>query len=387
MDLARALKRGAAPRKIPGLGWRDPGGGVHLAEAVAVADIEHGPPPAVDLISQAYYRRRRRRTLVITASRGCPFACSYCCMTREGPLPYRRRPVASVLAEIDAGAALDDTPVGFIDFEDENLALDKAWLHALLTGIEARFGTDPPELRAMNGLYAPSLDEALVTHMDRAGFKSLNLALASAAPDQLKRFNRPDLRHALERCLAWAAARGMDAVAYTIAGAPMQDPRTSVDDLAYLARRRVLAGVSIYYPAPGSRDYALCERRGWLPEAPSLMRSSALPLDTTTSRLQSVTLLRLGRLVNFIKAVIDRGDPLPTAASCGEIIDPEMDRYEMGRLLLGAFLADRRLRGVDGEGRVYAQPQDGALCRHFHGRMAGRRLHGVTAVGALRYPP
>jgi anaerobic magnesium-protoporphyrin IX monomethyl ester cyclase len=384
--LVKALQRGDDPRQIPGVGQRTPDGKIHLPERVAVADLDHGPPPAVDLIAQGYYQRRHKRTLVVTASRGCPFACSYCCMTREGPFPYRRRSVEGVLAEIDAGIAVDATAVGFIDFEDENLALDKAWLHALLTGIEQRFGADPPELRAMNGLYPPSLDEVLVAHMARAGFKSLNLALASTLPDQLTRFNRPDVRIAFDHCLTWAAAHGMDAVGYLIAGAPLQDPQASVDDLIYLAKRRVLAGISIFYPAPGSRDYKRCERLGCLPETLSLLRSSALPLNTTTSRLQSVTLLRLGRLVNFIKTVIDRGDPLPPAAPCGPMVDPDLERYQMGRLLLGAFLADRRLLGVDDEGRVYEQPASEALCAHFHMRMAGQRIAGVTSMQTRSYP-
>lgn len=384
--LVTALDKGGDPRRIPGVGLRTPEGKIHLPETVAVADLEDCPPPAVDLIAQNYYQRRHKRTLVVTASRGCPFACSYCCMTRKGPLPYRRRTVESVLAEIDAGAVADARAVGFIDFEDENLALDKAWLHALLTGIEKRFGTHLPELRAMNGLYAPSLDEALVAHMARAGFKSLNLALASTVPDQLKRFNRRDVSTAFDHCLTWAADHGMDAVGYLIAGAPLQDPRTSVDDMIYLAKRRVLAGISIFYPAPGSRDYKLCQRLGYLPAALSLLRSSVLPLNTTTNRLQSVTLLRLGRLVNFMKTVIDRGDPLPPAAPCGPLIDPNTERYQMGRLLLGAFLAERRLLGVDDEGRVYEQPAAEELCVHFHMRMAGQRISGVTSTQTRSYP-
>jgi len=41
-------------------------------------------------------------------------------------------------------------------------------------------------------------------------------------------------------------------VGYIIVGAPGQNALDSVDDLLYLAERPVIAGVSVYYPAPGS---------------------------------------------------------------------------------------------------------------------------------------
>lgn len=383
--LAKALKEGRDLSQIPGLGWRPHTGGILLHERVAVADLDQSPPPALDLIDRRFYRRRGKMSLVVTASRGCPFVCSYCCMTREGPLPYRRRSVANVLAELEAAAA-GGGEVGFIDFEDENLALDKEWLHDLLTGIEGRFGAAPPELRAMNGLSPPSLDRALVVHMARAGFRSLNLALVSTAAAQLERFSRPDVSQAFDRCLAWAAEAGMDAVGYLICGAPHQQPLDSVRDLVFLAQRRVLAGVSVFYPAPGSRDYTLCARLGRLPPSLARLRSSALPVDHTTSRLQAATLLRLGRLVNFIKALIDGGHALPPPAASPTRVDPETDRHDLGRLLVAGFLADQKVRGVAPDGRVYCQPVDPHLCARFHQEMRGRRIYGVTTLNSVLYP-
>jgi hypothetical protein len=385
-SLATALKKGADPHPIPGLGLRTRAGDLHLPGEVAVADLDRCPPPALDLIDRRFYRRRGKTALVVAASRGCPFACSYCCMTREGPLPYRQRSVAGVLAELEVGAAAGNGGVGFIDFEDENLALDKGWLHELLAGIERRFKADPPELRAMNGLYPPSLDRELVAHMARAGFKSLNLALVSTASAQLERFNRPDVSQAFDRCLAWAADMGMDAVGYLICGAPHQRPLDSLRDLIFLAQRRVLAGVSVFYPAPGSRDYDQCARMGCLPPSFARLRSSALPVDHATSRLQSATLMRLGRLVNFIKALIDKGEALPPPAAFPTQVAPEMDRHAMGRLLVAGFLADQKLRGIDMDGRVYDQPADPYLCARFHKEMRGVRIYGVTTLNSVLYP-
>ena len=114
------------------------------------------------------------------------------------------------------------------------------------------------------------------------------------------------MQSAFENALDLAEHCGLSAVGYIIVAAPFQNPMDSVEDLLYLASLRTLAGVSVFYPSPGSVDYDLCSQLGILPEHLSLMRSSALPVSHTTSRIESVTLMRLGRLLNFMKALTDQ---------------------------------------------------------------------------------
>ena len=119
----------------------------------------------------------------------------------------------------------------------------------LMDAVRSRFGHLKLELRAMNGLFPPSLDEAMIKQMAEAGFKTLNLSLGSFCQDQLKRFRRPDVREAFNRCLIWAGKYGLNAVGYIICGAPFQSAAASVSDLLRLAEKRVLTGVSLFYPA------------------------------------------------------------------------------------------------------------------------------------------
>jgi hypothetical protein len=102
--------------------------------------------------------------------------------------------------------------------------------------------------------------------------------------------------------------------------------------------------------------------------------------------MHSATLLRLGRLVNFIKAVIDGGEALPEPAPCPVRVDPEMERHAMGRLLLAGFWVDQKIRGIDPDGKVYCQPVDSDLCRRFHKLMRGRQIRGVRSLRSLAYP-
>jgi radical SAM superfamily enzyme YgiQ (UPF0313 family) len=229
----------------------------------------------------------------------------------------------------------------------------------------------------MNGLLPSTLDEQVIAAMRAAGFRTLNLSLGTTAKAQLKRFQRPDVRRAFERALDLARTYDLQAVAYIIVGAPFQEAADSLKDLLYLAQRRVLVGTSVFYPAPGSMDYMLCASLGLLPQNFSCMRSSALPLSHVTTRKESVTLLRLSRIINFMKSLIDSGLPLPGPAQATDGISTSNDRREVGRQLLQFFLYDGIIRGLSPDGEVFEHEIDLDLSKKF--------LAGLKAINVIGY--
>ena len=70
-------------------------------------------PNASHLLKQSFYRRKQHGSAVIMASRGCPLRCSYCAVSADCGLPFRKRDVATTLSEIEQAVTTDD--VGFID--------------------------------------------------------------------------------------------------------------------------------------------------------------------------------------------------------------------------------------------------------------------------------
>jgi radical SAM superfamily enzyme YgiQ (UPF0313 family) len=305
-------------------------------------------------------------------------SCSYCSINAASCVKYRRRPVSDVVREIEHALGEDDA--GFIDFEDENLTLDRKWFLTLAEEISNRLKNKDLELRAMNGLYPPSLDSEVVRAMKEIGFKTLNLSLGSTDKAQLNRFKRPDVAEAFDRAIDLAERFAMTAVGYLIIGAPYQSAETSLQDLLFLAERRVLAGISVFYPSPGSADYGLCEKENLLPNSFSLMRSTALPISHTTTRLESVTLLRLGRVLNFIKGLVDRGIKIPCAEPITEYFSMDTkDRAEIGKSMLAAFLYDGRLRGVTPDGEVYEHSISVDLVGKFIESIRNIRVRGYVS--------
>ena len=354
VTLAGALFKGQGPICGPGIVTRKDAPAPPAGNAALVSDLDRLPAPALDLVPRKAYRRAGVDALQVTASRGCPFGCSYCAFGTPNAPPYRRRSVASVLGEIDA--ARQSGRVGFIDFEDENLTLDRGWCLELLAGLRHRFAPGSVELRAMNGLMPSTLDAGLIQAMHDAGFTTLNLSLGTAIPRRARFFRRPDLRRAFDRVLATATDLGMETVGYIIVGAPAQPCAESLGDLLYLAVRPVLAGVSVFYPVPGTLDYERCARMGLLPVSTARMRASTLPV---AQRSETLTLLRLARLLNFAKSLVDQGEALPAPAPlpAGPIAGGA-DRRDLGRRLLAAFFHDGKLRGVDRQGNWWYHHTD-----------------------------
>jgi radical SAM superfamily enzyme YgiQ (UPF0313 family) len=376
--LAKALINGSALEAIPGIVFRKKDGSIHINPSARLKNPDAVPLPAVHLLKHQFYRRKKKGAMVIAATRGCPMACSYCCLRQS---PYRKRGVQSIMDEIQAARKLFD--VGFIDFEDENLSLDRHWFLQLLTELHKRFDGCGMELRAMNGLYPPSLDEEIIYAMQKTGFKTLNLSLGSTSPSQLERFDRNDATTAFNDALSWTEKWGLEAVGYIIAGGPFQSAEDSISDLLFLAQKRVLVGLSIFYPAPGSPDYELCKTHALLPDTYSLLRASALPLSHTTSRTESITLLRLARILNFIKRLIDRGQKIPPPAPIdGTVKIKYKDRVKAGRLLLQWFLYDGQIRGLGAGGEVLTHKIAPQLTDHFIKGLNQIRIRGVTSPAA-----
>jgi len=367
--LALAIKNGQDGdmellSKIPGMVLRHSDGSLHIAEPAVISKLDSLPLPATHLLKQSFYMRKKRETVVIMASRGCPLRCSYCAVSADSGLPYRRRGVTSVLQEITR--AVIDNNAGFIDFEDENLTIDRNWFMDLIAGISALRKERNFELRAMNGLYPPSLDETMIIAMAKAGFQTLNLAVGSFDSRQLKQFHRPDVGQAHDRTLDLCEKHGLNAVSYIIAGAPGQKAESTLHDLLHLEQQNTIVGLSIFYPAPGSLDYNRANALDILPPHLSLMRSSALPLNQMANRGKTATLLRLSRIINFIKSLQKEQISLPAPRPFHNLdLSANSERTEKGLLLLSWFFNDGVLRGITPEGEVYEHPTVLDLTRKF----------------------
>ncbi len=154
-DLADAGR----PDGVTGAAWRD-GGMVRVNGGPQAARFVDLPPLAWPDAWIARHRHHHHRFdaapdapgAEVEASRGCPYACSFCAKIdfRDG---YRRRELGALLAEIDALIAQG---VGYVYFIDEIFLPQRPLLEALRTravqfGVQTRVDLWKPEMLDLLG--------------------------------------------------------------------------------------------------------------------------------------------------------------------------------------------------------------------------------------------
>lgn len=202
---------------------------------------------AHELINAADYTVGGYPMAMVQTSRGCPYHCGFCTIERTFGRKIRYRPVEAVLEEIDQ---LVRRGVKVLDFEDDNLTVNRNFAVSLFEGIRRRYG-DSLRLYAMNGLSSWTLDRELLTLMRQAGFVMLNLSVGTLSAVSLRESGRVDSREDFARAAHIAHKLGMKVMGYFIAGLPGEGYAEGLETLRFLRSLPVVPGISPFYYIPG----------------------------------------------------------------------------------------------------------------------------------------
>lgn len=292
--------------EIDGLGYRENGEIKINPLKEFIKDLDSIPYPARELLQLNRYRINKKLYTMIITSRGCPHKCTYCSVHLIMGKRFRSRNPENIIKEIKE--CHEKFGIEIFDIEDDNFTYDRERSKRLMRFIIDTFGEERIELSAMNGVSFATLDKELIGLMKKAGFKSLNLSLVSSSPSIKEYVKRPYSILDFDQVIKESVDAGLRIISYAIFGIPGQRLEDMIDTLIYLMGKRVLIGPSIYYPVPGTLLFENCKQKGFLPDSLLKYRSTAFPIETEDfSRLDLVTIFRLTRMINFIKAKIEEG--------------------------------------------------------------------------------
>ncbi len=332
--------KGKEPSDLDGVGYQTDGEiRIHPLQRF-IEDLNSLPFPERRLLDLDRYRIGRKRSTMMITSRGCPHGCAYCSAHLVMGSSFRVRRPKNILQEMIE--CRQQYGIEVFDIEDDNFSFDLKRAKKLMALILKAFGERGIELSAMNGISFASLDGELLSMMKRAGFRTLNLSFVSNERLTQERLGRPHPLIGFEDLLREAEKVGLNVIAYAILGIPGQTIGEMLDTLIDLMGKRVLIGPSIYYPTPGTPLFQKCSKGEILPPHSIQWRSSALPVETETfDRLDMVTLLRLVRVINFVKGKMDVGELEEgvTLKECYQILKSKTKHHPYGwpNLLLRIF--------------------------------------------------
>jgi radical SAM superfamily enzyme YgiQ (UPF0313 family) len=116
----KELLDGVPPTEILGLGYRDDGTYHHNEPRPLIPDLDTLPYPRKELLDYSHYHYLWIPADVIESSRGCPYDCNFCCVTKFYCRTYRKKSPLRVMKEI----VQVPTTQKLIFFVDDNFTLD-----------------------------------------------------------------------------------------------------------------------------------------------------------------------------------------------------------------------------------------------------------------------
>jgi len=215
-----------------------------IYQATSFHDMKGLPPPRYDLLDMSRYRMPAvENFLPVQTSRGCPFNCRFCEVTRLYGHTYRFRPVEEVVQEIEGMGGR------FIYFVDDNIAANRRRARVLFRALKPLKINWTGLINMFTGK-----DVELLDLMVESGCKHVNIGMESINPASLAEMNKPinqveDYRLILRNL----RERGIFFSVNLVLGLDSDTPESFAETVAFLRQEKVpMAFMFILTPRVGT---------------------------------------------------------------------------------------------------------------------------------------
>lgn len=258
----------------------------------SVEDCRHNPGN-MDFSIATAQSSKKGLWLTTTLSRGCPRKCQFCANHLTHGRVFRTVPIEAFLSAIQAFPR--DVPL-HINFEDDNLLLDKDYFFAILEAIRNRFPR--VDFSAENGMDYLLLDINTLNRLIALGFRQFNLSMASLSPSILKDSQRLGDPGHLQEVLYYLKRKNIPSITYFICGLKQDTAESVTENIRFLSKQPTRLGISLFYPVPGLPGF-----RSTQPffefDSHLCAGSAAFPWSGSLTTAQMITAFRIARFVNF----------------------------------------------------------------------------------------
>lgn len=268
VDLCRALQQGQRFEDIPNLWVKKKSTIIRNPLRPLLQDLDTLPFADRTLFDYPNLHFELQGAATIMASRGCPFACTYCCNTALRKLYsdlgsyVRFRSVRNVINEIQQ-VRRDYAFVRRVHFDDDILFLRREWaeefaeLYAREVGLPFCCNVHPTLCTAQN-----------VETLARAGCDELRIGIESGN----EAIRRAVLGRSLDEArileaFTLAKSKGMRTMSFNMVGIPGETPSCILESVKLNARAGVdEIQLTAFHPYPGSALYDVCREKKMISE-------------------------------------------------------------------------------------------------------------------------
>ena len=248
----------------------------HVAKGAFTKSLEDYPWPDRRDFDMEFYatyarhfafrtlKRGEVRLATMTASRGCPFRCSFCSSKDFWGRQIRYREPAVVVDEIERLIA--DHDINTFVFNDDNIMSDRKKVVALCNEIKRR--NLKIHWLSGGGIQVSAMKPDVIQALIETGLNQFNLAIETGNPKTLRRINKPLTVGVAEGVIA--EIRRYDHVwigSNFITGFYFETLDDVRETLAYAAGLDLdWRSIYAFQPLPGTDDYKSCVELGYVKE-------------------------------------------------------------------------------------------------------------------------
>ena len=260
--LIDALDRGEPLDGVPGIAFRDDGHVRVTPDATPIKDFDALPRPAYDLLPSLdpYFISAPacKPFTIMYASKGCPYACSFCTVARTA---WRFRSAGSVLDEL---RYLEERfGIRTVSFFDETFTMNKRRVRELCEGIRR----EKLDIRWYCNTRVHLVDPDLLKTMRAAGCSGISFGVESGNQKVLDRVSKQATVEQAAQAIHWAKDAGIKTYCAFILGLPGETEESAMDTIRFALRTLPNgAQFNVLAPYPGTELYETLRQAGAIPE-------------------------------------------------------------------------------------------------------------------------
>jgi len=254
--LVNALENGGSLEDILGLSFRREDGSIqHNAQASLIRDLDSLPSIDYSLI----HGIEKMKIFPVLTSRGCPYDCTFCSVTKMFGRGYRYRSTDKIITELKSIEETYPNLKSFFFYDDHfaaNRQRTKELLKAMLdTGIKTKWNAQVRQDVAR--------DPELLKLFKATNCHTLYIGIESINPETLKRYNKKQTLEDIETNLSILQDHGFWRHCMFVFGADTDTVETIRETIKWTKRRDIeTVQFLILTPLPGTPDAARLEAEG-----------------------------------------------------------------------------------------------------------------------------
>jgi radical SAM superfamily enzyme YgiQ (UPF0313 family) len=247
-ELVDALDSGSGLSHVAGLSYRIGDEIRHNPDRPLVSNLDAIPFPDISLI-KGY---EKIRIAPVATSRGCPFDCSFCSVTKMFGRGCRKRSIESVIAELEYRSPRN------VFFYDDNFTADRERTKQLIESMLSRGIT--PDWSAQSRVDVVK-DRELLKLMKRSNCYMLYIGLESVNPATLKEYNKGQNIEEIAESIRILHEHGIMTHGMFVFGAENDDVESLRNTLKFALKNSIdTVQFMILTPLPGTPYFKDMER-------------------------------------------------------------------------------------------------------------------------------